>query len=99
MSIKCSSNLFTSQRSTSDTSPKLGVRKFSIEICRGYPRALIISVKSVQGKIQFIQFPITQQLLTNLDIVFTFPSYFQPIDSFRDYLSTFYKGKQKGDKI
>ena len=45
-----SSNLFTSQRSTSDTSPKLGVRKFSMEMCRGYPKALIISVKSVQGK-------------------------------------------------
>lgn len=39
-------NLFTSQRSTSETSMKFGVWKFSIDMSRGYPSALIISVKS-----------------------------------------------------
>lgn len=39
-------NLFTSQRSTSETSMKFGVWKFSMDMSRGYPSALIISVKS-----------------------------------------------------
>mmetsp|Transcript_27680 Transcript_27680/g.95762 ORF Transcript_27680/g.95762 Transcript_27680/m.95762 type:complete len:262 (+) Transcript_27680:293-1078(+) len=36
----------TIQYNTSATSPKLGVRKFSTEIMRGYPSARMISVKS-----------------------------------------------------
>lgn len=69
-----SSNLFTSQRSTSDTSPKLGVRKFSMEMCRGYPKALIISVKSVQGKkkTQCGQLLLKHQLFINIDTSFVF---------------------------
>lgn len=39
-------NLFTSHSSTSDTSMKFGVWKFSMDMSRGYPSALIISVKS-----------------------------------------------------
>lgn len=82
------SNLFTSQRSTSDTSPKFGVRKFSMEICRGYPKALIISVKSVQGKnTQYGQLLLKHQLLINTDTSFL-SSYSQPTDTFIDYLST-----------
>lgn len=40
--------LFTSHMRISATKVKFGVLKFSIDINRGYPRALIISVKSVK---------------------------------------------------
>lgn len=38
--------LFTSHFNTSATSGKFGFLKFSMEINRGYPSALVISVKS-----------------------------------------------------
>ena len=44
--MKC--YLSTSHFKTSATSGKFGERKFSMEINLGYPRALIISVKSAE---------------------------------------------------
>ena len=41
-------NLLISQVRISATREKLGVLKFSMEMRRGYPNALIISVKSVR---------------------------------------------------
>ena len=47
MLVSMYADLLMSQVRISATSGKLGVLKFSIEMRRGYPNALIISVKSV----------------------------------------------------
>lgn len=47
------SNRFTSHINISATNWKFGLRKFSMEIRRVYPRALIISVKSANTRIQY----------------------------------------------
>ncbi len=43
-------HLLISHAIISATRGKLGVLKFSIEMSRGYPNALIISVKSIQNR-------------------------------------------------
>lgn len=60
-----------------------------MEMCRGYPKALIISVKSVQGKKNTVWSAPPQTSATYQQILpLFFSSYSQPTDTFMDYLST-----------